>query len=198
MLNAHFYDRRASEYISVKVLKDQWLDNVRRVPSNNCNQRPVGAEISLLVLHNISLPAGTFGNRCIEELFTNCLDCHAHPDFSDLEGVEVSAHLLIDRLGEVTQFVPFNLRAWHAGLSHYQGCDNCNDFSIGIELEGVDDKPYTTEQYRSLTDVSLRIMQLLPSITVDTIVGHCDISPGRKTDPGPAFDWKAYLHSLSV
>lgn len=182
----------------MKFPQDQWLDNVRRVPSANCNQRPVGAEVSLLVLHNISLPAGQFGNQCIEQLFTNCLDCQSHPDFSDLEGIEVSAHLLIDRMGDVTQFVPFNQRAWHAGLSHYEGRDNCNDFSLGIELEGVDDKPYTAQQYRSLTDVSLRIMQVFPAISIDTIVGHCDISPGRKTDPGPAFDWHLYLQSLSV
>jgi len=180
----------------LKFPEDHWLDNARRVFSPNFNQRPEAAEISLLVLHNISLPAGQFGNQYIEQLFTNCLDCHSHPDFSDLEGLEVSAHLLIDREGEIVQFVPFNRRAWHAGHSHFAGRANCNDFSIGIELEGVDNKPYTEQQYQSLTDVSLRLMQFYPAISVDNIVGHSDISPERKTDPGPAFNWSTYLRSL--
>ena len=172
------------------------LPGTRYVPSPNCNPRPAQVVIDLLVIHNISLPAGQFGGDCIEQLFTNCLDCHAHPDFEDLHGLEVSSHLLINRQGDVTQFVPFNLRAWHAGESQFGDRSGCNDFSIGIELEGTDDCPYTEQQYRALVTVTRQLMQWYPAITVDNIVGHSDIAPGRKTDPGPAFDWDFYLKQL--
>jgi AmpD protein len=149
--------------------------------------------IDLLVIHNISLPAGQFGSGCIDQLFTNCLDCNAHPSFADLRGVEVSSHLLIDRQGELTQYVPFDQRAWHAGESCFNGRSGCNDFSIGIELEGTDYCPYTEQQYQSLARVVRQLMQNYPAITAANIVGHSDIAPGRKTDPGPAFDW-SYFH----
>ena len=167
----------------------QWLADTRQLPSPNFNTRPEGSEVSLLVIHNISLPAGEFGGRCIEKLFTNCLDCDAHPSFADLRGLEVSSHCLINRDGVITQFVPFNQRAWHAGESSFQGQSNCNDFSIGIELEGTDDCPYTASQYQALHQLTLQIMAAYPAITPDRIVGHCDIAPGRKTDPGASFDW---------
>ena len=182
------------------ITTDVWLDNlckipVRKVPSPNCNPRPNHTDISLLVIHNISLPEGTFGGECVEQLFTNCLDCEAHADFSDLQGVEVSSHLFIDREGDVTQFVPLNLRAWHAGVSEFDGCPQCNDFSIGVELEGTDIYPYTEQQYQSLAKISSVIMSAYPLIDMARIVGHCDIAPGRKTDPGGSFDW-AYYHQL--
>ncbi len=168
---------------------EHWLPGTRHVHSANCNARPEGAEISLLVIHNISLPAGEFGGDSIEQLFTNCLDCDAHPSFDDLRGLEVSSHCLINREGEITQFVPFSQRAWHAGESSFQGQPNCNDFSIGIELEGTDDCPYTEQQYQALQTLTRQIMAAYPAITLDRIVGHCDIAPGRKTDPGASFDW---------
>ena len=177
-------------------IANHWLTPARHLLSPNCNQRPVGEEIDLLVIHNISLPAGEFGGNYIEQLFTNCLNCRAHPSFFDLQELTVSSHLLIDRQGEVTQFVPFDQRAWHAGQSSYQGRDNCNDFSIGIELEGTDNCLYTEQQYQRLIVVTRKIMASYPAIGLDSIVGHSDIAPGRKTDPGDAFDWDYYLTQL--
>lgn len=174
------------------------LATARQALSPNYNQRPDINDISLLVIHNISLPAGEYGNGCVEQLFTNCLDCHSRIEFADLEGMEVSAHLLIDREGDIVQFVPFDLRAWHAGQSIYEARDNCNDYSIGIELEGVDDSPYTEQQYQSLIEVTQQLIQAYPKLNKERIVGHSDIAPNRKTDPGPAFDWSYYLSALVV
>jgi AmpD protein len=173
-----------------------WLPGVERCPSPNCNARPDPVDISLLVIHNISLPPGEFGGACIREFFCNQLDCSRHPYFEQLRDMQVSAHLLIERDGNVVQFVPFELRAWHAGESCFDGCTNCNDFSIGIELEGTDDDAYTEAQYTSLARVSHTIMQHYPAITAQRITGHSDIAPGRKTDPGPAFDWAHYRSLL--
>ncbi|MFC6669541.1 1,6-anhydro-N-acetylmuramyl-L-alanine amidase AmpD [Marinobacterium aestuariivivens] len=172
------------------------LKQARFVPSPNFNERPDGVEISLLVIHNISLPPGQFGGGCIERFFCNRLDREAHPYFRSIEGLEVSAHLLIERSGEIVQFVPFDKRAWHAGRSSFCGRDNCNDFSIGIELEGTDDEPYTDHQYRVLVEVTRELQGRYPRITTDRIRGHSDIAPGRKTDPGPAFDWGRYRSLL--
>ena len=169
-----------------------WLHEANRCPSPNFNQRPPEVDIDLLVIHNISLPPGEFGGPYIQALFCNTLDCHAHPSFADLEGLHVSSHLLIDRGGVCHQFVSFLDRAWHAGLSSHCGRDNCNDFSIGIELEGTDNQPYTDAQYRRLAVVTQTLQCYYPSISTDRIVGHSDIAPGRKTDPGPAFDWSYY------
>jgi len=180
----------------LSVSPDHWLPDAHRVISSNCNERPAQTDISLLVIHNISLPAGEFGGPYIEQLFTNCLDCSCHDSFTDLENLEVSSHLLIDRKGDITQFVPFNRRAWHAGQSSFKGEDNCNDFSIGIELEGTDELPYEAAQYDTLVRVCRQIMGFYPLITRDRIVGHCDIAPERKTDPGPAFDWGRLFNSL--
>lgn len=166
-----------------------WLLPAAHCRSRNCNERPAGASVELLVVHNISLPAGHFGGGYIEALFTNCLDCAADPSFAELAGLEVSAHLLIDRAGAITQFVGFDQRAWHAGKSRFEERENCNDFSIGIELEGTDLLPYTGAQYTVLAAVTRLLMQRYPALEPRRIVGHSDIAPGRKTDPGPAFDW---------
>jgi AmpD protein len=170
----------------------------RWTPSPNFGPRPDGAGISLLVVHNISLPPGQFGGREIEDFFCNQLDHSAHPYFKTIEGVQVSAHLLIRRDGALVQFVSLLDRAWHAGRSCFEGQEECNDFSIGIELEGTDDTPYTTEQYRMLAKVADLIMTAWPDITANRITGHCDIAPGRKSDPGPAFDWRYFRSALEI
>lgn len=175
-----------------------WLSGARRVPSANFEPRPPGAEPELLVIHNISLPPGQFDGDCIEQFFTNELNWDAHPFFDEIRGVRVSAHLLIRREGEVVQFVSFEDRAWHAGVSSYCGRDNCNDFSIGIELEGTDQLPYTDNQYAVLQRVTAALLAAYPRLCAEHIVGHCDIAPGRKTDPGSAFDWQRYRSGLSA
>ncbi len=172
-----------------------WLEGARRVVSPNCDERLPGIVIDLLVVHGISLPPGEFGGRGIEALFTNTLDATAHPYFEEIKDLRVSAHVVIRRSGEIVQYVPFQQRAWHAGQSCFDGREQCNDFSIGIELEGCDDQPYTDAQYRGLTETARAIMVAYPAISVQRIVGHCDIAPGRKTDPGPAFVWQ-HFHDL--
>lgn len=176
--------------------KAGWLSPAAKHPSPNFNARPAAVEIDLLVIHNISLPAGIFGGGYIHDLFANCLDCTAHNSFADLRELRVSAHLLIDRRGEVSQFVSFAERAWHAGLSQFEGRENCNDFSIGIELEGCDDIAYTQDQYRALIAIAETLCQTYPAITPARIVGHNTIAPGRKTDPGAAFDWTFFKNAL--
>ena len=163
--------------------------------SPNFSSREKG-EISLLVIHNISLPPGKFGGEYVEQFFQNILDPQAHPYFDEIKELKVSSHLFIKRDGSITQFVPFDKKAWHAGVSNFNGRENCNEFSIGIELEGTDELEYTQQQYDSLVEVSRELMVLYPLITKDNIVGHCDISPDRKTDPGEAFDWDLYLSRL--
>lgn len=174
-----------------------WLTAAEICPSPNFNERPPGCEVSLLVIHNISLPPGEFGGRQVHEFFTNCLDCDSHPALADLRDLQVSSHLLIDRRGQLTQFVPFDKRAWHAGVSCFACVENCNDFSIGVELEGTDDTPYTESQYAALARVTKILMAHYPLLNPMRIVGHSDIAPGRKTDPGPAFDWHNYKKRLS-
>ena len=157
--------------------------------SPNRDGRPHGSAPEMIVLHGISLPPGQFGGPEIEQLFTNQLDWDAHPYFGEIRGLEVSTHLLIRRDGELMQFVPFTERAWHAGESCFRGRDRCNDYSIGIELEGEDETPYTDKQYAALRDVVHTLIKTYPAISAREIAGHCDVSPGRKSDPGPAFDW---------
>ena len=169
--------------------KTGWLHGARRVKSPNCDERPAGAELGLIVVHGISLPPGEFGNGWIDRLFCNDLPPDAHPYFAAIGNLEVSAHVLIARDGTLTQFVPFTQRAWHAGQSSYCGRTACNDFSIGIELEGADDVPYTDAQYSALADLISALRRDYPSLREADVVGHSDIAPGRKTDPGPAFDW---------
>lgn len=172
--------------------KSGYLLPARLSLSPHCDARPVNMPIDLLVIHNISLPPKVFGERYIEDLFLGCLSVTEHPYFESIAHLKVSAHLLIRRDGEVIQFVPFHLRAWHAGPSQFQGRLACNDFSIGIELEGTDDLPFEAVQYQRLGSVTRCLMQAYPGITPQTILGHSDIAPGRKTDPGPHFDWSQY------
>lgn len=171
---------------------DHWMSGVRRVESPNYSERPQGRRIDMLVIHNISLPPGEFGGAWIDHLFTNQLDANAHPYFAGIAHLRVSAHVLIRRCGEVTQYVPFNRKAWHAGQSSFAGEESCNDFSVGIELEGCDDQPFTDEQYKKLTELTEFLRGCYPAISPDRIVGHSDIAPQRKTDPGPCFDWQRY------
>ena len=166
-----------------------WLVNVCRVPSPNCDARPEGEGIDLIVIHGISLPPGEFGLGYVDQLFTNQLCADAHGYFRQIADLRVSSHVLIDRLGQVTQYVGFDQRAWHAGCSAFRGRSACNDFSIGIELEGTDDLPYTAAQYDQLLSVIQALYVAYPSCRHHPVVGHSDIAPGRKTDPGPCFDW---------
>ena len=177
------------------VIVNGWLQDVMTVPSPNYNARPDN-EISLLVIHNISLPPGKFGGDYVEKFFTGCLPVDEDPYFESIKDLEVSSHLYIKRTGAVVQFVSFLDRAWHAGKSCFMNRNACNDFAIGIELEGTDDIPYTDEQYTSLVLVTQAIMRAYPGITPDRIVGHEHIAPDRKTDPGESFDWKRYLSVL--
>ena len=165
------------------------LDAARQVASPNQDDRPAGVEPELVVVHCISLPPGEFGGPYIEALFTNTLEPDLHPYFAEVADMEVSAHLLIRRDGSLVQFVPFHRRAWHAGASCYEGRERCNDFSIGLELEGTDDGDYEDAQYRALVDVVEALADAYPAIRPERIAGHSDIAPGRKTDPGPGFDW---------
>jgi len=174
------------------------VEGVRYVPSPNCDDRPAGAGIDVLVIHSISLPPGQFGGPGIEQLFCNRLDPEAHPYYREIHKLEVSAHLLIRRDGAIYQFVPLHRRAWHAGQSCCEGRTRVNDFSIGIELEGADDVPFEDVQYRALGDLTQTLMRVYPAITPTRIYGHADISPGRKTDPGPYFDWTRYRSDCDV
>ncbi len=173
------------------------ISGARQRPSPNCDARPDPADISLLMVHGISLPPGEFGGPWIDDLFHNRLDPSGHPYFAKIHGLQVSSHLLIRRDGELLQYVPLHLRAWHAGVSCFQGRERCNDFSVGVELEGADDIPYAPAQYAKLADVACALMRAFPAITPDRIVGHSDVAPGRKTDPGAAFDWKRFRRLLS-
>ncbi|MFT4520354.1 MAG: AmpD protein [Halioglobus sp.] len=179
------------------TIEGGWLEQARRVESPNRELRPQACEPELLVIHNISLPPGSYGGDSIERFFTNCLDCDEHPFFEEIRGVRVSSHLLIQRDGGVVQFVNFFERAWHAGQSSFHGRDNCNDFSIGVELEGTDDEAYTAVQYSTLTAITGVLIDHYPAMSTEKIVGHSDIAPGRKTDPGPAFSWQRYRKELA-
>lgn len=170
------------------------LEPIHYRPSPHHDERPQNMAIDMIVVHGISLPPGEFGSNAIEEFFCGKLDTGSHPAFADIAALRVSAHLLIRRTGEVIQFVPFSKRAWHAGVSSFQGKPNCNDFSIGIELEGTDNTRYEPVQYQQLGKVIKLLQQTYP-IILDRIVGHVDIAPGRKTDPGPTFDWP-YLKGI--
>lgn len=165
------------------------LDEARQISSPNQDDRPEGSVPELIVIHGITLPPGEFGGPWIDALFTNALDPSVHPYFAGIYQLQVSSHLLIRRDGEIVQYVPFNKRAWHAGKSSYAGRERCNDFSIGIELEGTDHTPYEPEQYHQLARVIDALLRAYPTLNVNRIAGHSDIAPGRKTDPGPFFAW---------
>jgi AmpD protein len=178
------------------ITQDHWLSGARRCPSPNFDARPDG-EISLLVIHAISLPPGEFGGGLVDQLFCNSLDCSSAA-LADLAGVHVSAHLMIDRDGAVCQYVPFDRRAWHAGVSCWRGRAGCNDFAVGIELEGSDDTDFTDAQYDTLTAVAVELFGRYPQLDLGSVVGHVDIAPDRKTDPGPRFAWRRFLLALAA
>jgi N-acetyl-anhydromuramoyl-L-alanine amidase len=181
----------------MKLASDGWLDapGLRRVPSPNQDERPQGSEITLLLLHAISLPPGEYGGDAIERLFTNRLDPKAHPYFDEIAGLEVSSHFLVRRDGALLQFVPAHMRAWHAGASAWRGRSRCNDFSIGVELEGADDSAFEDAQYASLREL---VHVLRAGLPLRDIAAHSEVAPGRKTDPGPHFDWPRLLSALAL
>lgn len=181
-------------------IQQGWLnasDTITIEKSSHCEPRDHSVPIELLVVHNISLPPGQFGNNYITDLFMGRLDKNADPYFEGIYQMRVSAHCLIKRTGNVVQYVSFDQKAWHAGVSSYCGKDKCNDFSIGIELEGTDDIPYTNQQYQQLAKLTHSLQQQYPAIN-SNIVGHNDIAPGRKTDPGPSFDWQYFNRMLAA
>lgn len=181
----------------MEIDSDHTLGSARQIASPNRDARPAGERISLVVIHAISLPPGHFGTKFIEELFTNSIDVNAHPSFDSLKDIRVSSHLLVYRDGQVTQFVPFDLRAWHAGQSSYRGRSNCNDFSIGVELEGTENDPFTDSQYETLVDVLKSLISKYPDIALGDIVGHNEIAGERKWDPGPQFNWIRLMRALT-
>jgi AmpD protein len=165
------------------------MRGVAQIASPNCDARPPGVEADLIVVHGISLPPGEFGGPWIDRLFTNTLPSEVHPYFEEIGDLKVSSHLSVRRNGDLTQYVKFTDRAWHAGKSQFEGREACNDFSIGIELEGTDTLAYDAAQYRALARAIAALCAAYPRLSADRVVGHSDIAPGRKTDPGPAFDW---------
>ncbi len=173
-----------------------WLAQIKHCPSPHFSLRELNEVVSLLVIHNISLPAGMFGKPYINDLFMGTLDCDAHASLCDLRHLKVSAHCLICRDGSIIQYVSFNDKAWHAGVSCFKDREQCNDFSIGIELEGTDDIAYSQAQYQQLAELSKSLMSAYPAITINNIVGHCDIEHERKTDHGEAFDWTHFRQLL--
>ncbi len=180
---------------TVRITDDGLLAGARYIESPNCDERPAGTAINLLVIHNISLPPAEFGGPGIIELFTNCLDPAAHPYYQGVAHQRVSAHFLVRRDGGIIQFVGCAKRAWHAGESVWRGRSRCNDFSLGIEVEGSDDDVFTSAQYAALSELTLAIIARYP---IEDVVGHGDVAPGRKTDPGPCFDWVRYRASFSL
>jgi len=180
-------------YLENMEIKNHWLTHVAKTLSPNTDMRPIEEDISLIVIHCISLPPKQFGGKHIDQLFCNKLNPKEHPYFKDIYQLKVSAHLLIKRSGEVIQYVPFNQRAWHAGVSEYKGRKKCNDFSIGIELEGYETCEYSEKQYQQLNCVISTLLAHYPSLSKKRITGHSDIAPGRKTDPGDSFDWKRLI-----
>ncbi|MFP6782486.1 MAG: 1,6-anhydro-N-acetylmuramyl-L-alanine amidase AmpD [Gammaproteobacteria bacterium] len=175
-----------------------WFENAIIIPSPNFDYRPLSSIIDLIVIHSISLPPGQFGSDCIERFFKNDLDASAHPYFVSIEELKVSSHFLIERTGILKQFVSTNMRAWHCGESSFNGRTRCNDFSIGIELEGCDDIGFTEKQYTVLNHVLVELVGAYPNVSDERIVGHQDIAPRRKTDPGPHFDWDRTRNALNV
>ncbi|MBI1396609.1 MAG: 1,6-anhydro-N-acetylmuramyl-L-alanine amidase AmpD [Betaproteobacteria bacterium] len=172
-----------------------WLPVATQVPSPNCDVRPDGVAVDLLVIHSISLPPGCFGGGEVVDFFLNRLDVRGHPYFEGIAGLRVSSHFFLPRTGGVVQFVSCDMRAWHAGVSSWRGRDRCNDFSIGVELEGTDTEPFAVAQYEALVRLTLALRHIYP---ISDIVGHSDVAPGRKTDPGPCFDWTAYRQGVGA
>lgn len=179
-------------------IDQHWLSEATSKPSPNFDDRLDPGDISLIVIHCISLPPGEFDNPCIDQLFCNRLNPEDHPYFQEIYQLRVSSHLLIKRSGEIVQYVPFDKRAWHAGQSCYEGRERCNDFSIGIELEGTETVPYTDVQYEKLAQVVKNLVDAYPALSTHRITGHSDIAPGRKTDPGESFDWRKFYRLLEI
>lgn len=179
-------------------IENNLLSGARLVDSPNQDTRPVGMKPDLLIIHNISLPPGEYNTGCIDQLFCNCLNPDEHSYFMDIAQLRVSSHLCINRDGSVTQYVPLHRRAWHAGESSFQGLANCNDYAIGIELEGTDFEDFTAAQYDSLISITNLLIDEYPCLNSDRIVGHSDVAPGRKTDPGPCFDWVRYKSAIAM
>ena len=177
-------------------INNHLIADIKFLESPNFNTRPKGTSINLLVIHSISLPPKVYGNNHIENFFLNKLDYSLDPFYEEIKELKVSTHLLIKRDGEIIQFVPFNMRAWHAGESSFDGKDNCNDYSIGIELEGADDDDFEEIQYDKLCEVTIALQDEYKNITKENIKGHSDIAPGRKTDPGLFFNWDRYLDNV--
>lgn len=188
--------KAASHSCAAADLKNGWHPHARQQLSPNQDARPAGVNIDLLIIHSISLPPSEFGGPYIDQLFINTLEHDAHPYFAQLRGLKVSSHFLIRRDGELVQYVPMHRRAWHAGASRWAGRSACNDFSIGIELEGCDRTPFTDAQYQVLAETVSTIVAAYPAITPERMVGHCHVAPGRKTDPGPCFDWIRFQRDL--
>ena len=180
----------------MRVTNQHRLQHAEQHASPYCDVRPDPEDVALLVIHGISLPPGEYGGDLITRLFTDHLPDDLPPRLQELRDLKVSSHLLISRTGEIQQFVPFHLRAWHAGESVWRGRPGCNDFAVGIELEGCDDEAYTDDQYKALVAASRALMIKYPRLGLDTVVGHSEIAPGRKTDPGGAFDWGRFLRGL--
>ncbi len=177
-------------------IKNHWIHEIKHDPSPNWRPRPDSFSLDLIVIHCISIPPGVYQTNYISLFFQNKLPYEHHEYFKTIQDHQVSAHLLIKRCGQMIQFVPFNLAAWHAGVSQWKGRENCNNFSIGIELEGLDSTAYTQAQYQSLIDVTKLLLQEYPTLSIQNIVGHSDIAPGRKSDPGKHFKWHDYLNRL--
>lgn len=180
----------------LRVKSNHCLARVQLRESPNCNARPDCNDISLIVIHGISLPPGEFGSGMVDALFTNSLPDQLDPEMEELRHVKVSSHVFINRQGRSTQYVPFDKRAWHAGESSWRRRNGCNDYAIGIELEGIDDAPYNAAQYRALIAITRALFACYPRLSADAVVGHQEVAPERKTDPGPAFDWPRYLMAL--
>ncbi len=178
------------------TIQNNHIEQAEFIASPNCSDRPKGVKISLLVIHNISLPPGEFGSKHVIDFFLNRLDSSEHPFFEEISDLKVSSHFYLDRDGKLIQFVNLDKKAWHAGLSEFKGQKECNDFSIGIELEGTDTESYTEAQYDCLIDLTKCLMESYPGITKERVVGHSDIAPNRKTDPGESFNWSRYRDSL--
>jgi AmpD protein len=195
MLWCSFFDGEAHLLVD---LASGLMHGVVQIPSPNCDARPPGIEADLIVVHGISLPPGEFGGPWIDRMFTNALPPDGHPYFAEVATLRVSAHLSIRRSGLITQYVRFTDRAWHAGKSCFAGREACNDFSVGIELEGTDSLAYETAQYEALAGVIAALCAAYPRLSPDRVVGHSDIAPGRKTDPGPAFDWPRARRSIAA
>ena len=182
----------------MQINAEHRVDRVLWRPSAYFDRRPRGLQPELIVVHCISLPEGEYGTDAPQRLFTGELDCAEHPSFADLAGLRVAPHLMIDRDGRIEQFVSFDKRAWHAGISSWRGRNSCNDFSIGVELEGSVADDYTVDQYRTLIQLVITLMGAYPQISADAVVGHCDIAPVRKTDPGPRFDWSRVVTQVHM